>query len=119
MTEHDVIDRPTFDRLLVSLGGDVEFLEELLETFFDDAPVQLAAMQAALVEGNAESLRRAAHSMKSNSASFGALALSKQCKELEDLARAGALDRAPGRVANIEAAYQMAKSALEVLTAGL
>ncbi len=118
MAEPDVIDRATFDGLLDSLGGDVEFLVELLDTFFDDAPRQLAAMQAALATNNAEDLRRAAHSMKSNSASFGALVLSKQCKELEDLAKAGSLDIAPGRVAEIEAAYETARSELETLAGG-
>ena len=119
MAEPDAIDRATFEGLLDSLGGDADFLVELLDTFFDDAPRQLATMQAAMAAGNAEDLRRAAHSMKSNSASFGALVLSRQCKELEDLAKAGSLERAPGRVTAIESAYHEAKSELEGLAGDL
>jgi len=70
---------------------------ELLETYFDDSSRLLVAMQEALSTGNAEDLRRAAHSLKSSSASFGALRLSNKCKELEDMGRAGALEGAASR----------------------
>ena len=116
MAESTSIDRAVFDGLLESVGGDTEFLAELLQTYFDDAPQLLAQMKDALAAGNAEVLRRAAHSMKSNSASFGAMDLSRMCKELEDMGKAGALDGAAPRIAQAEAEYARVKAALEAAT---
>jgi two-component system sensor histidine kinase/response regulator len=113
MAGSKVIDRGVLADLLESLGGDTDFLAELLEAFYDDSPRQLAAMGAALAAGNAEDLRRAAHSLKSNSANFGALALSRSCKELEEMGKAGMLDGAAGQIAQVAVEYDGARAALE------
>jgi HPt (histidine-containing phosphotransfer) domain-containing protein len=115
MPETDVIDTQVFETLLQSVGGDKEFLAELLETFYDDAPQQLDTARQALDEDNAEALRRAAHSLKSNSATFGAKTLSVCCKELEDMGKAGALDGAGAQIEEVAAEYSRARSALEAL----
>jgi HPt (histidine-containing phosphotransfer) domain-containing protein len=117
VAEPDVIDRAVLDGLLDSLGGDREFLAELLETYFDDAPNLLATMHAALAVGDAEAFRRAAHSLKSNSANFGAMVLSRMCKELEDMGKAGTLDGAGERLDGAEAEYARVQPRLEALTA--
>jgi HPt (histidine-containing phosphotransfer) domain-containing protein len=113
VTEIDLIDRAVLDGLLHSLGGDTEFLGELLQTYFDDAPQLLAQMRDALAAGKSEELRRAAHSLKSNSANFGAMSLSRMCRELEDMGKAGVLDGADQRIAQAEAEYTRVKAALE------
>jgi two-component system sensor histidine kinase/response regulator len=113
-----MIDRGVLDGLLESLGGDLDFLAELLQTYFDDSPRQIAAMRAAVAAGDAETLRRAAHSMKSNSANFGALALSAKCKELEMLGKAGTLDGAAEKIAVVEADYEQVRAALEAMQGG-
>ncbi len=115
MTVTDVIDRGVLDRLLESFGGDMEFLAELLQTYFDDSPQQIAAMQAAEAAGDAEALRRAAHSLKANSANFGAMALSARCKELEMLAKAGTLAGAADKIASVASDYEQARAALEAI----
>ncbi len=112
----DVIDREALARLLDSVGGDADFLAELLTAFFEDSPQQIDAMRAAVAAGNADDLRRAAHSLKSNSANFGAMTLSQQCKDLEAQAKAGVLDGAAAHIAEIEAAYRQARGALETAT---
>jgi len=117
MEEQDAIDHAVLEGLLESVGGDREFLAELLQTYFDDAPRLLEAMHAALSAGSAEEFRRAAHSLKSNSASFGAMPLSRMSKELEDMGRAGTLDGAGKGVAAAEAEYARVKAALEAATA--
>jgi HPt (histidine-containing phosphotransfer) domain-containing protein len=117
VVEPDVIDRAVLDSLLDSVGGDREFLAELLQAYFDDAPNLLRAMRAALVVADAEAFRRAAHSLKSNSANFGAMVLSRMCKELEDMGKAGALDGAGDRLAEAEAEYARVQPRLEALTA--
>jgi HPt (histidine-containing phosphotransfer) domain-containing protein len=112
MVTNDIIDQATLDELLDSLGGDHEFLAELIETFFEDTPVQLTAIHQALESGDAEIVRRAAHSLKSNSASFGAMHMHKLCKELEDIGKNGVLDDAARLTAEIETEYQRVHDAL-------
>jgi HPt (histidine-containing phosphotransfer) domain-containing protein len=115
MTESSVIDQAALDTLLDSLGGDQEFLAELMQDYFDDAPDQLAAMESALASGDAEGLHRAAHSLKSNSTTFGAMTLARYCKELEDMGKAGDLDGAAAQITLIQAQYERARAALAAI----
>jgi HPt (histidine-containing phosphotransfer) domain-containing protein len=119
MTDAQLIDRSTFDRLLESFGGDTDFLAEMLDTYFEDSPKQLAAMEAALAAGDAEQLRRAAHSLKSNSATFGAPAFSAQAKEIEMMAKEGDLRGAETKVAALVAEYPQVEHELRELQNGV
>lgn len=112
MADQGVIDRGVLESLLDSCG-DREFFGELLQTFFSDAPRLFGTMRAALAAGGAEEFRRAAHSLKSNSASFGAVTLSRMCKALEEIGKAGTLEDADKGVAAAEAEYLRVKAALE------
>ncbi len=115
MANQNVIDKDVFDNLLDSVGGDGEFLAELLDTYFTDTPQQFAVMHSALSTGNADEFRRAAHSLKSNSANFGALELSERAKKLEDLGKSGQLNQVGGQLDEAEAEYKEVKSALEMI----
>lgn len=118
MADTDIINRGVLDGMLENLGGDLDFLADLLQIYFDDSPRQIAAMQAAAAAGDAEGLRRAAHSMKSNCANFGAMVLSTKCKELEMMGKAGALDGAADKIAVVAADYVRVRAALEAIQAG-
>lgn len=88
-----VIDPHTFDELQANAGAD--FVAELVDTFAEEAPLLLAELRGALAAGAAERFRRAAHSLKSNSSTFGATGLAAMARALElgGLARdAAALD---------------------------
>jgi two-component system sensor histidine kinase/response regulator len=111
------IDQAALDRLLDMVGGDLEFLDELVDTYLEDTPVQLAAMRAALAIGQVEDLVRPAHSLKTNSANMGAESLATMCRELEAAAREGAVDDAAGRVGAIEAGFGSAREQLLALRA--
>jgi two-component system, sensor histidine kinase and response regulator len=113
------IDHSVLDTLLETVGGDPGFLSELLDTFFEDTPAQIDAMRRAVGNGNADELRRAAHSLKSNSASFGAQRLAALCQYLEELAKAGALEGTEARIAEAETEYEVARRALESIHADL
>ena len=117
MTDN-IIDRGVVDGLLESFGGDMEFFGEMLDTFFDDSPRQLEAARAGLAAGDVEAVRRAAHSLKSNCANFGALALSGQCRELEMLAKSGSLEGGAERLARIAAGYEQVHAALQAIKEG-
>ena len=110
------LDRAALESLRETVGGDPEFLVELIDTFLEDAPQLLADMGQAVEQGDAGGLRLAAHSLKSNSADFGAKALSALCKELEMMGKAGALDGAVERVAQAKAEYERVKTTLQAMT---
>ncbi|MBK5109026.1 MAG: Hpt domain-containing protein [Anaerolineales bacterium] len=115
MGNQEVIDRKVLDSLLEAVGGDGEFLTELLDTYFVDSPQQFATMHKALKDNNSEEFRRAAHSLKSNSANFGAIDLSERAKNLEDLGKEGQLEQAAVPLQEAESEYTRVKSALEMI----
>jgi HPt (histidine-containing phosphotransfer) domain-containing protein len=108
-----VIDSATFDELVASTGGDAAFIQELIDTYLSDAPQLFAEMRSSLDAKDAETFRRAAHSLKSNSASLGAMALSAQAKELEMMGKAANLEGAAAKVAAADVEYARVKVALE------
>ena len=76
-----LIDHHTFTELQQTVGAD--FVSELVETFFEEAPQMLAELRTALAARAADPFRRAAHSLKTNAHTFGALALGAQARALE------------------------------------
>lgn len=101
-----VIDPHVFDELQASAGAD--FVAELVDTFAEEAPPIVAEMRAALAEGSGERFRRAAHSLKSNSATFGAT-------RLADLARTLELGGLPSDAAGIDALARELEAAITAL----
>jgi HPt (histidine-containing phosphotransfer) domain-containing protein len=75
------IDLATFQALQETAGAD--FVAELVDTFAAEAPLMLAELRSARAAGDAERFRRAAHSLKSNCSTFGALALGARARALE------------------------------------
>lgn len=108
----EALDPEAFRHLLDITGGDLAFVDELIDTYIDDATVQLEAMRQAAAAGDAEAMVRPAHSLKSSSANVGAVAVTEACRSLEAEGRAGTLVDAVGRVAACEAAFEAAKDAL-------
>jgi signal transduction histidine kinase/CheY-like chemotaxis protein/HPt (histidine-containing phosphotransfer) domain-containing protein len=92
----EVIDRNTFERLRATMGAG--FVEEVLPTFLEDTRELVGTMRRALGSRDTDTFRRAAHSLKSNAASFGAMTLSSLAKDLETLAKSGSLDGVAPRV---------------------
>lgn len=80
-----VIDLNTLNALKESAGAD--FINELMEAFFKDTLRQMEQMRRALETNDADSFRRAAHSIKSNALTFGAEDLSTLARELEMMGR--------------------------------
>ena len=80
MTE-PTIDPATFAELEATAGAD--FIAELIDTFLAEAPLMQDELRRAYAVRDADVFRRAAHSLKSNSLTFGALALGAMARELE------------------------------------
>ncbi|MGH7388736.1 MAG: response regulator [Candidatus Rokuibacteriota bacterium] len=91
-----VLDPAALEGLRATMGAD--FLDELLATFVEDSHELVGTMRRALGTMDIDAFRRAAHSLKSNAASFGATTLSTLARQLEALARSGSLDGASPRV---------------------
>jgi len=116
MNHHGVIDATTFTELQEAAGP--EFVRELVGTFLEEAPAMLADLRSARAAGDGERFRRAAHSLKSNCQTFGAMALGALAREIE----LRGLDPDPARDAAalgaLDAAYLQAAAALEALSRG-
>jgi HPt (histidine-containing phosphotransfer) domain-containing protein len=82
--------------------GEREFVAELIGDFLDGLGAQLGDMRTASTAGDRERLRRVAHTLKSNAATFGAVSLALACGELEQLARTGEPAAAGELVARVE-----------------
>ena len=83
------IDRDALVYLAEGVGGDAVFVSGLIEQFGTDAPALLAAASEALADGDVDALRRAAHTLKSNAATFGAQPLADKSRALEEGAKGG------------------------------
>jgi two-component system, sensor histidine kinase and response regulator len=104
---------PGFDaeELLDRVGGDREFLGELVELFVGSYPEHLAAIRRAMLQCDAAALERSAHSLKGSVANFAAPRAVDAALQLElvaaggDLAGAGeALDELETTLARLETA---------------
>jgi HPt (histidine-containing phosphotransfer) domain-containing protein len=100
------LDTGALDTLKETIGGDEAFFVELVESFLDDAPHLLADLRVAIDAGDASGARLAAHSLKSLGRDFGATTLAEQCKQLEDMGRAGNVSGADELLINAEAEFE-------------
>lgn len=110
-----IIDPNTIEELETTLGAD--FVKELIDTYRAETPKLLDQLCQALSQGDAVAFQRAAHSIKSSSASLGALEFSAQAKELEMLGKQGDLSQADEKVAGLSAQYSQVEQALLSLKA--
>ena len=103
------IDASVFKALQDTAGAD--FVAELVDTFLEEAPGMLRSLDEAFAARDAEAFRRAAHSLKSNSYTFGASGLGARAKALE----LGGLAAAENGLAGLRAEYERAAAALREL----
>ncbi len=101
-----VIDLNTFNELKEAVGS--EFINELMDTFLEDTVLLISQMRSALPAQNSEIFRRAAHSIKSNAATFGASQLATLARELESMGRENNLEIG-NRLEMLEEAFQKTK----------
>ena len=109
-----VIDEAAVE-LLRELGGDDEpgLLLELIELYLRDAEDRMRILGDAQRGGDASTVARAAHSLKSSSANMGALALSDVLRQVEERASGSdheglddLVERCRGMHAEVDAAFR-------------
>jgi HPt (histidine-containing phosphotransfer) domain-containing protein len=106
------IDLATFTELQEAAGA--AFVTELVATFLEEAPSMLAELRSAQAAGTADVFRRAAHSLKSNSNTFGATKLGALARDLE----LGGLIADTAPLDALDAEYQRVAAALTELCRG-
>ncbi len=108
-----VLDESVLAELLSSTDDDAAFVRELIDTYLADVAVQLAGITAAVEADDAVALVRPAHTLKSGSATVGAMQLSAVARALEMAGRSGTLDaQARARMEDARARADDASSAL-------
>jgi len=103
-----------FDRAqaLESLGGDEELLASIASLFVDEAVTYRQALVDALAAGDAATLQREAHTVKSVLATFAYEAGRERALRLEQLAASGRLEGAGTATDEVIAALQTLSEAL-------
>ena len=81
-----MLDHSALNILMEMVDNDPTFLAEMIDTFLEDAPSLISDMQTAATSADVDSLRRAAHTLKSNSLTFGAVRLGDLSREIEERA---------------------------------
>ncbi len=113
--EAAMLDPAALQDLLSVLGGEFAYLEEVIDSFLEEAPQLLAELGGFVDDGDAVGVSRVAHSLKSNGADFGATTFADLCKGLEARGRAGSLEGAANLAAAIMAEYEKVAAALTSL----
>jgi len=89
--------------------GDAAFVQELLQTFLDEAAGQLQALETAAAAGGWHAFRQTLHALKGSAAHVGAAGVQRICEQVEPLAD-GELHR---RAADIQADLRRSLAGLE------
>ena len=110
------VDASVLARLAESMGGDDAFVTELIEQFVTDSPALVTTARKGLEAGDADEVRRAAHTLKSNAATFGANELADRSSRLETAAKTGALDDGLERIDAIDDELRRVHAALRANT---
>jgi HPt (histidine-containing phosphotransfer) domain-containing protein len=106
------IDAAVFANLVEMTGGEMDFVDELVDTYLEDGRRQIDALHAAVAAGDVEALVRPAHSLKSGSLNVGAMTLGALCREVEEAARSGAVPDAAEQINAIASGFAAAGDAL-------
>ena len=113
MQEQAIIDLATYNQLKELMGAD--FVEELVDTYNVETGALIEQLHQAFASGEAASFGRYAHSIKSSSASLGAMVFSQQARELEMMGKANDLSGAGPKVEMLATNFLQVKQCLEDL----
>ncbi len=80
------------DKALNIIGGDKEFLKEIVEIFLVDVPQQVSGIEKAVYSRNGEALEKSSHKLKGAVSNFGENATFKTALKLETIGKENRLD---------------------------
>lgn len=109
------LDTQIFQSLRNMIGTKADVvLAEMIDCYLEEAPQLINAIASAIAQGNAVTLRRAAHTLKSSSITLGATTLSNFCQELEAMSRSGNTQEGVDKLLQLQAEYERVKTALQI-----
>ena len=107
------IDRAVLEGLReLQVPGEPDLVAEFIRLFRDETPPLLAALRAGVGQGQADQVKKAAHTLKSSSANLGAHQMATLCAELEQRGRSGALEGTPALLDQLEQELERVSQAL-------
>ena len=98
--------------------GENQLLERVLRAFQTSAARLMPQLEAARLSGDRATVRLVAHTLKSSSASIGALGLSQVCAQVEGLIRAESADDLDPLLHTMRVALDAALGAIQRLLDG-
>lgn len=109
------IDLTELCRLGDTATGDTSrtFVHDIIELFLTLTPDIYATARAAFADGDAQSVARASHKLKSQAAYFGAKRMVNVCKQLEQHGYAGELSRCERLLDDLEDELDRVVAALQ------
>ena len=114
----EALDRGAVVALTDMVGGDAELITDLVDVFLEEAPERLGEARSGIETSDATLTGRAAHTLKSNALTFGALDLAEVARQMETAARADDLDAAAEMLPALERAWTEIRPSLLDLRGG-
>ena len=103
---HNAVDPTILARVREMMGDEGEtMIRNLTELFLNNSQLLLEQLRAALAAGDAETVRRTAHTLRSPAAQMGAMHLAALCQSLETKGRQGDLSDGPTLLDAINTEY--------------
>ena len=94
------------------------FLAQVIGVYLNNAPQLMDAIETAYAGDQQELLLRSAHTLKSSSATVGALDFATHCRAIETAARAGQPTRADEQIQTLRLAFNRVDAALRAVLEG-
>ena len=94
-------------------AGGMDLAREIFGSFLVSADRNFNALQQAMHSGDAPTVTRLAHALKSSSANVGAQTLPEYCRDLEQWGRSGQLDGAHALFEQVQKEHQRVTTALQ------
>jgi signal transduction histidine kinase/DNA-binding response OmpR family regulator len=108
-----VLDAQALGQLRLLTEGEPGVLAGLIADHLSNSLALVEEMRSSLAANDSPTLERAAHSLKSSTAMFGAMRLSKLAAELEEASKHGIAPQAEEVLRHLEAEYRLVRAALE------
>lgn len=110
-----ILDRRALRTILEMVEEESEqLLVEVIQSYLDEAPQLLQAIKTAIETGNQKALLYSAHTLKSTSATLGAIKLARICQLLETSAEQAEMPDSSAKLPEIETEFARVVSALQI-----
>lgn len=118
-SDNSVLDAEALERLReLDPSGENHLMERVVNAFEASIARLMPQLQDALNGSESGGIRHVAHTLKSSSASIGAMKLSRMCSDVESRARNEQSEGMPERIAQLQAEVEIVRLALKKILGG-